>query len=384
MFNLHIEILVMKQILTSLFLILAGIAARAQSDNGLLTHVKHTVQIKFIGQDSVNLPLNSDFELIEESCSQITRYGHYNQYQHFFYGPFKDVSVENPKLIITEGAYTLDGLKEGYFTMRYLNGNLQAKGSFKVNHFNGKWEVYYDNGKPKLVFEADSNHIKIIDAWDAKGVRTVDNGKGIYVADLGGVYWKGKLVNGRPDGTWRARLTDDATNTDRVVEQYKNGLFQHGKGFTGEYNDISKLELAPPELFPFIKVEDMHASAVPCGGIKSKHLVNAQYDNGMQTFTEEIARVITPYLEKVDLKSYQNTFTIDGDIDETGRIVNLAANNALNISIAQGLINQLKRLPKLSPATADGKPIKQRFSITFEFSDGVYKYGYKFLPLSNN
>jgi hypothetical protein len=275
----------MKQFLIALVLILSGVAIRAQSDTNqsLLSYTKHTVQITFIGQDSINLPLNSDFELIEESCSQITRYGHYNQYQKFFYGPFRDVSVENPKLILTEGTYTLDGLKDGYFTMRYLNGNLQAKGSFKDDKYDGKWELYYDTGKPKLVFEANGKEIKIIDAWDAKGARIVDNGKGTYTADLDGIYWKGKLVDGKPDGAWRARLTDDVTNTDRLVERYKKGVFQDGKGMTGDYNDKPKLELVAKELFPFVKAEYMHVGA-PCGSVKSKHLVNAQYKNGLDMF----------------------------------------------------------------------------------------------------
>lgn len=121
-----------------------------------------------------------------------------------FLANLKDVSQLNPELVLTEGNYTSDGLKDGYFITHYLNGNLQAKGNFKSNAYDGKWEMYYDDGKPKLTFEANGKEIKINDAWDAKGVKIVTDGKGVYRINLGTIYWKGKLLNGKPDGTWRA------------------------------------------------------------------------------------------------------------------------------------------------------------------------------------
>ncbi len=138
---------------------------------------RRTIRFNFIKKDSVNLSLNNEFDLIEDSCSEVIRYAHINMQQRKFFGPVKDVSRLTPGLVLTEGTYTPDGLKDGYFITHYLNGNLQAKGSFKNNKYDGKWEMYYDDGKPKLTFEATENDIKITDAWDNKGVKVVDNGK---------------------------------------------------------------------------------------------------------------------------------------------------------------------------------------------------------------
>ncbi len=142
------------------------------------TFVKRSVNFNFITKDSVNLPLNANFELIETDCSQITRYAHLNMMQRKFMGKFKDVSRANPQLVVAEGNYTADGLKEGSFISHYLNGNLQTKGNFKNNLFDGHWELYYEDGKPQLTFEANGTDIKIIDSWDAKGVKIINNGNG--------------------------------------------------------------------------------------------------------------------------------------------------------------------------------------------------------------
>ena len=44
----------------------------------------------------------------------------------------------------------------------------------------------------------------------------------------------------------------------------------------------------------------------------------------------------------------------------------------------------LQSLPLLQPATADGKPIIQKFTIIFSFNAGVYRYSYKFLPIDRS
>ena len=169
--------------------------------------LKRTFRFNFINKDSIHLALSENFEMIEDSCSQITRYGHLNMMERKFTGKFKDVSRLNPTLILTEGNYSADGLKDGTFISRNLNGNVQSKGNFTKNKFDGRWEIYYDDGKPKLTFEANGKDIKIIDSWDAKGVKTIDNGNGNYQLDLEDIYWKGKLVNGKPDGTWKAAVS---------------------------------------------------------------------------------------------------------------------------------------------------------------------------------
>jgi len=339
------------------------------------------IHFNFIGKDSINLALNEDFDMIEDSCSQVVRYAHLKMRERKFYGPFKDVSRLDPSLILTEGNYTADGLKDGPFITRYLDGKLQAKGNFKNNKYDGHWEIFYDDGKPKLIFDANGDDINIADAWDEKGNKTIAGGKGNYRVDIGSIYWKGKLLNGKPDGTWRAYKTDDATNTDIISESYKNGAFQKGKGPLGDYTDAPRMVLVPTDKLPFTRAEMLRISQVPCNGVKRKHIVNAQYQNGFAAFSEEIKQLVTPYLSKVDLASYDNTMVIEGTVTESGHIGRLETHTPFNESISRGLIQQLNRLPPLEPATADGKPIAQKLTITFTFTRGMYSFSYRLLPV---
>src|ERR1700712_3720151 len=127
--------------------------------------VRRNIQFHSYGVDSVNLPLNEEYNLIEDSCVQIIRHVHYNFRERKFFGKFKDVSKLDTNLVVSEGTYTTDGLKDGDFITHYLNGNLQAKGSYKDNKFVGKWEIYYENGKPEVTFEVIDGDIHLVDAW---------------------------------------------------------------------------------------------------------------------------------------------------------------------------------------------------------------------------
>ena len=343
---------------------------------------KRRIHFNYITKDSVNLSLNNEFDLIEDSCSEVIRYARIHMPQRKFFGVVKDVSKLDPDLILTEGTYSTDGLKDGYFITHYLNGNLQAKGTFKNNLYDGRWEMYYDDGKPELTFEAHGKDIKVIDAWDTKGTKQVDQGKGNFRVELGMLYWQGKLVNGKPDGTWRAIKTDDATNTAVVTENFKNGLFLKGSDPTGGYKDSSRIVLVAMDYLPFTRAEKMRISSVPCNGVKRKHMVRAQYRGGTTAFSEAIKGLVSPYLRKINLKAYDNSLTLNGEVNEYGTITRLIPDNAFNDDLARGIILQLKGLPPLEPATADGKPITQKFSITFTFYQGIYHFSYHFLPFS--
>jgi len=342
-------------------------------------------QIRFhtIGNDSINLPFNSEYYLIEDSCAQITRYCHFKFADKKFFGKFKDVSTADPKLILAEGSYTDDGLKNGLFTTHYLNGNLQASGNFKNDKYDGKWQLFYESGKPELTFEVTNGDCSIIDAWKPDGAKIIDNGNGIYTDDLGSFYWKGKLVNGKPEGTWKLIRTDDITNTPISKEYFKKGKFHDGERGIYDYTDSSHIALVNPSKLPFVTAEKMYISETPCNGVRRRHIVNAQYRDGLSSFSQYISDAVSPYFGKIDLKGIENTIDIDGEISEKGDLINLKSDGTLNDDIARGLILKLKNLPSLHPATADGKPVKQKFTISFKIFGGAYQFRYRFLPIEN-
>jgi antitoxin component YwqK of YwqJK toxin-antitoxin module len=335
-----------------------------------------SVHFDFIAKDSINLSLNNDYDLIEDSCSLVKRYAHIDMRIRKFVGKIRDVSRVDTTLTVTEGFYNTEGQKEGLFTIHYLNGQLQAKGNFKKDKYDGKWEVYYDDGKPKVFFEADDNGIQVTDYWDEKGKKAVENGNGIYSSSIGGLYWKGKLAGGKPDGNWG--LYNDRSGSELASEKFKAGVFTEGKSPGGKYMDASRFELIPKSMLPFIRAEGLKVSAVPCNPVKRKRVMSAQYKHGIQAYSDELVNAVAAYFYYVDVKHFTNKFTIDGEINEEGYITNLNCYDSFNQDISGGLIRCLKRIPPLEPATIDGKPVKQKINFVFKFTQGTYMFNYGF------
>ena len=364
----------MKYILLCSMLCLAIFQLKAQNP-------QRNIRFKTFPEDSVNFPLNEGYYLIEDSCAQIIRYAHFHIEERKFFGKFKDVSKLDPNLVVSEGNYTNDGIKDGDFTSHYLNGKLQSKGKFKNGKYDGRWEMYYDNGKPELTFEATDGDCRIIDAWKADGTQTVTNGNGPYVSDMGTLYWKGKLLNGKPDGTWNMVGTDDASNTSLASEHFKKGQFRNGSRGDVEYTDASHIILVSTYKLPFVNAEIMGISPEPCNGIKRKHVISAQYVNGGQNFAAAIGDAVSAYFSRINLRTLNLTIVIDGEVSEKGTLIEMKSPELNRSDIARGIMLQLRSLPVLQPATVDGKPVKQKFSISFLIHDGYYQLRYTFFPV---
>ena len=365
----------------TLFLSIAVLSNAQNMQTGL---GQRHVTFRTIGKDSINLNLNENYELIEDSCSQIIRRGHLNMRERKFTGAFKDVSKLNPALVVAEGTYTAEGLKDGLFVSYYLNGKLRSRGNYKDNKFDGTWETYFEDGKPSLKFEAVNDSVTILNVWDDHGKQIVENGKGTYKVNLGMVTWKGKLLNGRPDGTWHAYKTDDATETSVVEESFKKGKFQKGSTSFQQYENASRIVLISPESIVFTKAEELRMSLVACNGTGFKHVVGAQYNNGLSSFSIYISDLVKPVIAKYNISTYKNDLTLSGEVSEKGFINNLKPSDTFNESLARAIGLELRNLPALNPATVDGKPVKQQFTITFKFMEGVYSFTYRFLPVTTN
>jgi hypothetical protein len=347
------------------------------------------ISFRSIEKDSVMLPLNDKYYLIEDSCAQIIRYCRFNFQEKKFFGKFKDVSKVNPGLIVAEGTYTNDGLKNGSFTTHYLNGNLQSRGSFKDDTYDGKWEMYYDDGKPELTFEVINGDFIINAAWNSDGTKTVDNGNGIYTDSMDAWYWVGKLVEGKPEGKWKLIKTNDFT--ELATEHFKKGKFIEGERGDYSYTDASHIRLVSPYKLPFVYAEKMYTSLVACDAddirlnpnpvINLKHIVNAHYKDGFKTFSSYIDDVVSLYLSRHHLTNINYTIEINGEVAENGGIINLKNNESNGQDIARGVMIQLRNLPALIPAVVDGKPVVQKFTIIFKFYKGMYEFTYSFLPI---
>jgi hypothetical protein len=337
------------------------------------------IHYQFISKDSVKLSLNEDFELIGDSCATIYRYARLDTALGKFTGHVKDVSRADPNLVITDGTYDQQGNKQGLFVSNFLNGKIESKGSFVNDKFDGKWELYYDNGKPRMNFEVHGNDMQLNDYWDISGAKIVNNGRGKYKFEVGQIYWEGNLLNGRPAGTWFAYKNDGKDGSAIMVEIYKLGVFQVGKSPSGkEYKDTTRMELLSQDLLPFTRAEKLTPSSIPCG-VKASNIVHPQYVDGIDVYNSQLSDEVKQALRATDLKRIGNKkFSVTGQVDGKGYLTNLQAIDAFDKVLADKLILALKRLPPLLPVVVNGRIVKVDMNISFIFSDGFCNFNYAF------
>ncbi|GAB3201555.1 antitoxin component YwqK of YwqJK toxin-antitoxin module [Pontibacter aydingkolensis] len=363
-------------LLTLLLTFIVSVSAFAQ------TASQRRIPLQNYGPDSLHIPFNADYFIIEDSCAQIVRHVRFDRETKKFYGNYTDHSTTDPDFILSRGSYSRDGLKNGPFMMYYTNGKLRAEGVYSEDEFAGTWQLFYESGNPKLTFTANKGEIDILNAWDENGKQLVSNGKGKYSAGSGFIIWSGQLANGKPDGTWVAYNANDRVKTPINTEKFKGGHFIKGTGPIGAYTNASRINLINLKDLPHLNAEKMAFSAYGCDAQpKGVKIVGAQFRRGLPAYSEEIKKNVSAYLSTVDLKPYDNELNLKGEVSEDGRLVNLRYDIAFNTQIADGLIRTLSRLPALEPALVDGKPSRQPFEIKFRFQSGFYQYNYRFMPI---
>ena len=114
----------------------------------------------------------------------------------------KIIDTVNDKIIEYN---VLDGLKNGEFVIRYLNGNYQIKGMMKDNKNFGEWKYYYASGQLESIgtFKDDV----VSDEW----VWFYENGKRKE---------NGNFVKGKREGRWN--MYDENGNLKSIL-YFNNG-----------------------------------------------------------------------------------------------------------------------------------------------------------------
>lgn len=225
-----------------------------------------TVQVRAVYQEKAPNGMTRFFYddryfLADKFCQfkAIERIAYYDIRQHTFVGAFTDFN--NRGKTILRGNYQ-NGKKEGEFTAYHPNGQLKWKGLFAQDRPQGGWRFYYPDGKPLLELEYNEGNLFIWNFWDQRGKQRVVDGNGRYEFALeadgynafGYVRYvrRGRVVNGRPHGTWSITYQfDDGTREDGGYERFDNGRFVSGYELYEDdaYTDGPRYQLVPMDFF---------------------------------------------------------------------------------------------------------------------------------------
>lgn len=258
-------------IISVLFLFVAP-QIKAQKKPGSSYSNPVVINAKLIGKDSVIIPYDGRYNIVKEECTKMIRHGHFNFKTNHFFGKFKDLSATDSTMVLAEGSFTKEGLKDGEFDVKYPDGTLEAKGrymadkyegdwsfyypngaisskgTFLNDKYSGVWEFYHSNGQKALVFAVKGKDVTVVDEWRDDGTQLVKAGNGSFIS-LNGVVWHGKLVNGAPDSTWTCDFFLRNPQPTYITETFANGKLQAGqvKGpiANRDYNDRSVIDLLP-------------------------------------------------------------------------------------------------------------------------------------------
>jgi hypothetical protein len=368
-------LLFIKHLLITLGVVGAPLVTLAQKPEPI-THY----QLKFFKYDSVHVYYNERYYVIQDTCADIVRQVHISSTTKRFFGPFTDFSKANQEQIVAVGSYDKRGLKQGAFKTWYLDGKLQSRGSFKDGNFDEVWDFYYPNGKPKVTFEPFGAEMKIINAWNENGRKTVENGEGHYDWVMGGITWKGKINGGRPNGKWIAATSYFRQNEALATELFKDGVFQQGSNKAGAYSDSSNIHFFPGDLLPLYRSDDLIASVSDCYAL---NIVAASYPQGGQQFISQIGERLTPVLDQLNLGTLNEPIVLQMKILTDGRLLFDPADGT-DPKIISACTVALNALPAFTPASVNRKLVEQQMLIIIRRNSSVYTFNYALLPVRLN
>jgi antitoxin component YwqK of YwqJK toxin-antitoxin module len=125
--------------------------------------------------------------------------------------------------------------QDGASIFYYSNGKIEQEANYKNNKLDGKLINYFRNGAINSQYEYCADTVFLIErAYDAEGVQTLDNGKGVLVSyfPTGEIQYIGHYENSKKHGecTW---FYKNGIVEDRII--YKNGKpFTHLESYDKE------------------------------------------------------------------------------------------------------------------------------------------------------
>src|SRR5690606_19636939 len=247
------RIIMIRWLISGLLMVASSLALYAQTD----TAANMPQCYERGANDLIRLFYDDHYYLVDKDCEfrASERVGRYDFQQQLFIGEFADFDNQGRKIL--EGHY-IDGKKQGDFKAYHPNGQLKWQLTYSNGAPVGSLHLFYPDGKPLLEVSYADDGMRILNFWDKRGRQRVTDGKGRYefsvIADgyneFGYIRYnrKGKVVDGRPHGTWTIEYVfDDGKEMNAGYEFYNKGQFVQGyEAYTDEtFFDTPRYHLVP-------------------------------------------------------------------------------------------------------------------------------------------
>lgn len=229
--------------------------------------------------------------------------------------------------------------RDGESITYYKNGNKRSLITYDDGKPIGNFFVWYENGNPKEETSIDVNwasakHQKMINYWNEKGEKIVDNGNGFLESKDDYLTEKGNYKNGFKDGKWTG---SSLKNTFSYEEIYSEGELVSGVSIEhdGTKNEYTSLEVRPEPI------------------------------KGMEHFYKYISsNFIAPksaYKNKI-----QGKIIVAFVVDKEGKIVEPKITRSLGSELDNEAIRILTNYEGWKPALQKGRKVRCSFNIPIQ------------------
>lgn len=241
-----------------------------------------------------------------------------------------------------------EGKRVGPFMFYYENGRLKEKGMYQNNSKAGYQTSWYETGvvqkvlkyipAPPAIGGPSNSSFDIINYWSEANVQLVKDGSGYCICYLGSdnLLEKGKVVNGARDSVWQYVMND----TLRSVEKYANGKFLEGVAYRNGKE---------------IKYTQVEAQA--------------EFPGGLQKLYNYLSKNIN-YPSRAKRLGVQGRVFVKFLVDKDGTVYNVEVFKGVSEELDAEAIRVVKKMPKWSPGTQRGIPVKSQFVLPIAFNLG--------------
>ncbi|MEI9919196.1 MAG: energy transducer TonB [Bacteroidota bacterium] len=349
-------------------------------------------------QVKVTLYYNRGWELTTKDSARYIRTTTYDTLNYYFNGPVEDRFLSGD--LQMKGEY-VDGLKEGQFTFYYENGHVESTGRFESNARSGVWKYFYRNAKPKAQLEftpvfGNEPAIKFMNDSTGRQILQDGNGNWFEVVDLpnGGTRTiHGQYKDNEKAGKWTMREMPGKTI---IVENFNKGRFLNGyvkvENQSMEIFDPQDYTHLLPEKFliteEFAARKGVDFNVYPRLKYMFRNgdpVVNYIWDEGDPVFTnpevfakppeglEQMYRLLDKemvYPEQGRIMGIQGKVYVEFLADRGGNLRRFKVVRGIGGGCDEEAVRVLQEYAdkhQWSPATIQGKRVKQLFLLSLQF-----------------